>query len=229
VAAGGGAVAAGSRGAGGRIAVAIRAAAGGPWRRVAGPPASACCLVGLLVTRMGDVAVAGTTPDFDDLQVFRRAAGARTWARAPLRIDPGYRQQVTEMRSDAAGNLVVAWNWNPSISSKPLDAAAYQAPEPPVLNGALRPGPAAFRPGATVCLRFPLSRPGRVLITLRRPFGRRALAAFTVAGRRGANTVRVPRAALARLLGPGRYIVTAETGSRRSGGLRTAEARLLAG
>ena len=85
----------------------------------------------------------------------------------------------------------------------------------------------ALRPGGTMCLRFPLTRAGRVLMTLRRPFGGRVLAAFTVAGRRGANTVRVPRAALARLRGPGRYIVAAETGSRRPGGVRTAEVRLL--
>ena len=98
-----------------------------------------------------------------------------------------------------------------------------------MLNGALRPSPAALRPGGALCLRFPLTRSGRVVVTLRRPFGGRALAAFTVAGRRGANTVRVPRAALARLRGPGRYIVTAETGGRRPGSVRTAEVRLLAG
>jgi hypothetical protein len=228
-AAGGGAVAAGSAGAGGRISVAVRSASGGPWRSVPGPPASACCLVGLLVTRTGDAVIAGTNSAFDDLLVFRRAAGSRSWARAPLRIDPGYRQQVTRMASNAAGDLVVAWNWNPSNTSKPLYAAAYQAVAPPVLSGALRPDPVALRPGGTMSLRFPLTRPGRVLVTLRRPFGGRALAAFTVAGRRGANTVRVPRAALARLRGPGRYIVTAETGSRRPGGVRTAEVRLLPG
>ncbi len=227
-AAGGGTVAAGSAGAGGRISVAVRAASGGAWRRIPGPPASACCLVGLLVTRTGDVVVAGTTSGFDDLLVFRRAAGSRTWARAPLRIDPGYRQQVTQMGSNAAGDLVVAWNWNPSNTSKPLYAASYQAVAPPVLNGALRPSPATLRPGGRLCLRFPLTKAGRVVIALRRPFGGRALAAFTVAGRRGANTVRVPRAALARLLGAGRYIVTAETGSRRPGGFRAAEVRLLA-
>jgi hypothetical protein len=227
-AAGGGAVAAGSVGAGGGISVAVRAASGGAWRRVPGPPASACCLVGLLVTRLGDVVVAATNSGFDDLQVFRRAAGSRRWVRAPLRIDPGYRQQVTEMASNAAGDLVVAWNWNPSNTSKPLYAASYQAVAPPVLNGALRPSPATLRPGGALCLRFPLTRSGRVLIALRRPFGGRALAAFTVVGRRGANTVNVPRAALARLLGPGRYIVTAETGSRRPGGFRAAEVRLLA-
>ena len=229
VAAGGGAVALGSVGVSGSIAVAVRAASGGPWRRVPGPPPSACCLVGALVTRLGDVLVAGTTAQFDDLQVFRRAAGSRRWVRAPLRIDQGYRQQVTEMASNAAGDLVVAWNWNPSNTSKPLYAASYQAVAPPVLNGALRPSPATLRPGGALCLRFPLTRSGRVLITLRRPFGLRGLAAFTVVGRRGANTVTVPRAALARLLGPGRYIVTAETGSRRPGGFRAAEVRLLAG
>jgi hypothetical protein len=227
-AAGGGAVAAGNAGAGGRISVAVRSASGGAWRSVPGPPASACCLVGLLVTRTGDVVIAATNSRFDTLLVFRRAAGSRAWARAPLRIDPGYRQQVTQMASDAAGDLVVAWNWQPGNTSRPLYAASYQAVAPPLLNGALRPSPVALRPGGSMCLRFPLTRAGRVVISLRRPFGGRALAAFTVTGRRGANTVRVPRAALARLLGPGRYIVTAETGSRRPGGVRTAQVRLLA-
>ena len=69
----------------------------------------------------------------------------------------------------------------------------------------------------TTTLRFRLSAAGRVVVSLRRPFGARALAAFTVAGRRGANAVRVPRSATGRLLGPGRYVVVAETSARRLG------------
>ena len=228
-AAGGGAVAAGSAGAGGRISVAVRSASGGPWRSVPGPPASACCLVGLLVTRTGDAVIASTNSAFDDLLVFRRAAGSRRWARAPLRIDPGYRQQVTEMASNAAGDLVVAWNWNPE---QHLEAAVRG-----LVPGGRAPGaerrPAAEPRRAPPRRRAVPSVPAHPLGPCRRdprrPFGGRALAAFTVAGRRGANTVRVPRAALARLPGPGRYIVTAETGGRRPGSVRTAEVRLLAG
>ena len=56
-----------------------------------------------------------------------------------------------------------------------------------------------------------------MVVSLRRPFGARALAAFTVQGWRGANSVRVPRSATARLLGPGRYVVVVETSARRHG------------
>jgi hypothetical protein len=105
--------------------------------------------------------------------------------------------------------------------------AAWSTQDGAVL-AALRGRFGDWRPAAR--LEAPGSTPsGRVLIALRRPFGGRALAAFTVVGRRGANTVSVPRAALARLLGPGRYNVTAETGSRRPGGFRAVEVRLLAG
>ena len=176
---------------------------------------------------MGDVAIAGTNSRFDDLPGVP-PPGRLAGLGARARIDPGYRQQVTRMAANAAGDLVVAWNWQPGNTSRPLYAASYQAAAPPVLNGALRPSPVTLRPGGSLCLRFPLTRAGRVLISLRRPFGGRVLAAFTVAGRRGANTVRVPRAGLARLPGPGRSIVTAETGSGRPGGVRTAEVRLLA-
>ena len=129
VAAGGGAVAAGNAGAGGRIKVAVRPAPGGAWRAVPGPPPSACCLVGLVVTRTGDVVIAGTNSRFDDLLVFRRPAGSRAWERAPLRIDPGYRQQVTEMAANAAGDLVVAWNWNPGNSQASRRTRSRASPQ----------------------------------------------------------------------------------------------------
>ena len=96
-AAGGGAVAAGNAGAGGRISVAVRSASGGvvanrpraPGERLLprGPAGHADGRRGDRRHQLG----------FDDLLVFRRAAGSRAWARAPLRIDPGYRQQVTQM------------------------------------------------------------------------------------------------------------------------------------
>lgn len=228
VAAAGGAVALGSAGVGGRIVVATRGARASAWRRVPGPPASACCLVASAVTRMGDVVVAGTTRDFDDLQVFRRAVvGTGGWVRAPLRISPRYRQQLTRLRAKPEGDVVAAWSWTEGNTSRPLEAASFEAPALPRIVGRLRPSPTGFRRGATVRLRFPMNAPGRVLVSILRPFGGRALAAFGVAGRRGPNTVAIPRAAMARLLGPGRYVVVAETSNPRAGGSRPAVVRLL--
>jgi hypothetical protein len=120
------------------------------------------------------------------------------------------------LRANGAGDLVAAW----ASGAGPVRAASFQAPDLAALTK-LAAHPAVIGPGATTRLTFRLSARGRVIVSLRRPFGARALAAFVVSGRAGANSVTVPRAAIARLLGPGRYVVIAETSARRLG-LRTA-------
>jgi len=62
-------------------------------------------------------------------------------------------------------------------------------------------------------------------VSLRRPFGGRALAAFVLSGRAGVNRAAVARSALERLLGPGCYVAVADTSACRLG-LRTAIVRL---
>ena len=206
VAAGGGAVVAWQAPDG--VQVARRAAGGdGRWIRTA-PPPSAARLIDLAVTRLGDAAVMAAGPG-DALVVARRPVGSPRWLPAPI---PGGPAADGLLRADAAGDLVAAWASPAGV----VRAASYAAPALPAISQ-LTASPAAFGFSGATTLRFRLSAAGRVVVSLRRPFGARALAAFTVAGRRGANAVRVPRSATARLLGPGRYVVVAETSARRLG------------
>ncbi|MGE4175039.1 MAG: hypothetical protein AB7G65_04200 [Thermoleophilia bacterium] len=206
VAAGGGAVVA-WQAAGGGVQVARRAAGGGGrWVRTA-PPPSAGRLIDLVVTRLGEAAVMAAGPG-EALTVARRPVGSPRW----LPASPGGPAADGLLRADGAGDLVAAWR----APGGAVRAASYTAaPLPRIAR--LTATPAVLRPGATTTLRFRLSAPGRVIVSLRRPFGARALAALPVAGRRGANAVRVPRGAVARLLGPGRYVVVADTSARRLG------------
>ena len=207
VAAGGGAVVA-WQALGGGAQVARRPAVGdGRWVRTAPPPAAGR-LIDLAVTRLGDAAVMAAGPG-EALAVARRPAGSPRWLAAPI---PGGPAADGLLRADAAGDLVAAW----AAPGGAVRAASYTAPDLPRLTR-LTATPSTLRPGATTTLRFRLSAQGRVIVSLRRPFGARALAAFAVAGRRGVNAVTVPRAAIARLLGPGRYVVVAETSARRLG------------
>ena len=162
----------------------------------------------MAVTRLGDAAVMAAGPG-EALAVARRPAGSPRWLAARI---PGGPAAVGLLRADAAGDLVAAW----AAPGGAVRAASYTAPDLPRLTR-LTATPSTLRPGATTTLRFRLSAQGRVIVSLRRPFGARALAAFAVAGRRGVNAVTVPRAAIARLLGPGRYVVVAETSARRLG------------
>ena len=200
----------------GGVGVAQRAAGVAAWSRVAGPPPPAARLLDMVVTRLGDVALATTNIASDDLVVVRRAAGSRTWTRAPLTPGAGLTAPTALLAAARGGDLVAAWSYRAATGMAPVHAASYRAPDLPGVT-ALAAHPARVPRGATTRVTFRLSARGRVIVSLRRPFGGRVLAAFAVQGRRGANSVLVPRPAIARLLGPGRYVILADTSARRLG------------
>ncbi|WP_217914587.1 hypothetical protein [Miltoncostaea marina] len=183
-------------------------APGGRWSRPRAVTGAGCCVDALAVGPLGDTVMAAE----DGTRLARRPAGGR-WLSRPVVAD----QPATWLRVDAAGDMLAISEPIGSSGSEPVLARTLRAPARPVVR-ALR---VARRGGAAPRVRLALSRPGRVLLTLRRGGGP-VVAAAMVTPRRRAVTVALP-ARLRDALGAGRHALTADTGrSARTVALRGA-------
>jgi hypothetical protein len=187
---------------------------GGRWRRAGAVPATSCCIERLAVSPLGDAFLVGADAAGRAEGVWRRAAGAGGWERAPEAVAPSVSNALFPYRLavNAAGDALLTWDDFRSNSSAPIGAAVYEAAPRPEIQSfrALRAGvPAADR------LRFvlELSSGGRVLVTVRRPGEVRPRAAFMVTAGARRVRARIPPRALA-ALDRGRYVVEADTGAR---------------
>jgi hypothetical protein len=173
-------------------------APGRSWSRPTTLPRGTCCAVALAVGPLGDVAVSGAYGS----RLAGRTVGGRWTTRSlpPDAMDP-------RVSVNAAGDMLAVVPTLGSIGSMPVIAYTLRAPGRPVVR-AVGPRP---RVDGAPRVRLALSRPGRVLLTLRRGVDGPVVAATMLSPRRRVATFALPPR-LRRALGAGRYALTADTG-----------------
>jgi hypothetical protein len=173
-------------------------APGRSWGRPTTLPRAVCCAVALAVGPLGDVAVSGAYGS----RLAGRTVGGR-WTTRSLPLDA----MDPRLSVNAAGDMLAVVPTVGSIGSVPVLAYTLRAPGRPVVR-ALGVG---SRGAPTPRVRLALSRPGRVLLTLRRGLDGPVVAATMLTPRRRVATFALPPR-LRRALGAGRFSLTADTG-----------------
>jgi hypothetical protein len=172
----------------------------GPWVAQA-PPRNVTGYIDLIVNRFGRaVAVVGC----DDIKVSVAHLPGGSWLPAQTLQAEGYGCGAHVPQINDAGDAVVTWGELVGNTANPVHASALDGPATAETTSLARSGRGII---------VGVSRPGRLLVSLRRPTARHLAAAFFVEAAAGTRSIALPTTAEGVCLS-GRYVATVETGSR---------------
>ena len=176
----------------------------GPWVSQA-PPRNGRSYINLTVSRFGRVVALFGCNDIERITTSVALLPGGSWSSAPPLSAAGFANCGTDApQINDAGDAVVTWGQPVGNYGNPGNASVLDGPATAEIISLARSG---RRIVAGV------SRPGRLLVTLRRPTARHLAAAFFVQASAGTRLITLPtRAGGASLTG--RYVATVETGSR---------------
>ena len=175
----------------------------GPWVSQA-PPRNARSYIDLTVSRFGRAVALFGCDDMKGVRasVARLPGGSWSSARTLTAVDAACGDDVPQIND--AGDAVVTWSELVGNTANPVHASALDGPATAETTSLARSGRRIV---------VGVSRPGRLLVSLRRPAARHLAAAFFVEAPVGTRSITLPTTAEGVRLA-GKYVATVETGSR---------------
>jgi hypothetical protein len=172
----------------------------GPWVAQA-PPRHATGYIDLIGNRFGRaVAVVGC----DDIKVSVAHLPGGSWRPVQTLQAAGYGCGAHVPQINDAGDTVVTWGELQGNTANPVHASVLDGPATAETTSLTASGRR---------IAVGVSRPGRLLVSLRRPTARHLAVAFFVGAPAGTRSITLPTTAGGAAL-VGRYVATVETGSR---------------
>lgn len=175
----------------------------GPWVSQA-PPRNGRSYIDLTVSRFGRAVALFGCDDMKGVRasVARLPGGSWSSARTLTAVDAACGDDVSQIND--AGDAVVTWSELVGNTGNPVHASALDGPATAETTSLTATGRR---------IAVGVSRPGRLLVSLRRPTTRHLATAFFVEAPVGTRSISLPTTAGGARLA-GRYVATVETGSR---------------